>query len=154
MEHIHSGPVTGWTVLVTGGSGGIGRATALGLATMGTHLVITGRDRARTEDAAREVGTAGSGQVDVFVADLSSQAAGAAAGRRGPPSASRAAASDVLAAPTPAGFGPAATMTRFYSIPSGYRTGTSISPALTPKGCQPAAEPMPPLPGKPNRLNR
>jgi NAD(P)-dependent dehydrogenase (short-subunit alcohol dehydrogenase family) len=74
MEQIHSGPMTGRTVLVTGGSGGIGRATALGLAAMGAHLAITSRDRGRTEDAAREIRAAGSGQVDVFVADLSSQA--------------------------------------------------------------------------------
>ena len=72
MEQIHSGPMTGRTVLVTGGSGGIGRATALGLAAMGAHLAITGRDRGRTEDAAREIRAAGSRQVDVFVADLSS----------------------------------------------------------------------------------
>src|SRR5437870_5833065 len=73
MEQIHSGPMAGRTVLVTGGTGGIGRATALGLATIGAHLAITGRDRGRTEDAAREIRTAGGGQVDVFVADLSSQ---------------------------------------------------------------------------------
>ena len=64
--------MTGRTVLVTGGSGGIGRATALGLAAMGAHLAITGRDRGRTEDAARQIRAAGSGRVDVFVADLSS----------------------------------------------------------------------------------
>ena len=63
----------GKTVLVTGGTGGIGKATALGLATMGAHLAITGRDRWRTESAAREIRAAGGGQVDVFVADLSSQ---------------------------------------------------------------------------------
>ncbi len=73
MEQIHSGPMTGRTVLVTGGSGGIGRATALGLAAMGAHLAIIGRDRGRTEDAAREIRAAGSGQVNMFVADLSSQ---------------------------------------------------------------------------------
>src|ERR1044071_5948246 len=73
MKQIHSGPMAGRTVLVTGGSGGIGKATALGLATMGAHLGITGRDRGRTEDAAREIRSAGGGQVDVFVADLSSQ---------------------------------------------------------------------------------
>ena len=73
MEQIHRGPMTGRTVLVTGGSGGIGRATALGLAAMGAHLAITGRDRGRTENAAREIRAAGSGQVDVFVADLSCQ---------------------------------------------------------------------------------
>ena len=73
MEQIHSGPMAGRTVLVTGGTAGIGRATALGLATMGAHLAITGRDRGRTEGAAREIRAAGGGQVDVFVADLSSQ---------------------------------------------------------------------------------
>jgi retinol dehydrogenase-14 len=73
MERIHNGPMAGRTVLVTGGSGGIGRATALGLATMGTHLAITGRDRGRTERAAGEIRAAGGGQVDVFVADLSCQ---------------------------------------------------------------------------------
>ena len=61
MEQIHSGPLAGRTVLVTGGSGGIGRATALGLAAMGAHLAITGRDRGRTEDAAREIRAAGGG---------------------------------------------------------------------------------------------
>ena len=73
MDEIPSGPMAGRTVLVTGGSGGIGRATALGLVTMGAHLAITGRDRGRTEGAAREIRAAGGGQVYVFVADLSSQ---------------------------------------------------------------------------------
>jgi NAD(P)-dependent dehydrogenase (short-subunit alcohol dehydrogenase family) len=61
-------------VLVTGGSGGIGKATAIGLASMGARLAITGRDRARAEDAAREIRAVGEGRVDVFVADMSSQA--------------------------------------------------------------------------------
>ena len=73
MEQIHGGPMAGSTVLVTGGTAGIGKATALGLATMGAHLAITGRDRERTEGAAREIRAAGGGQVDVFVADLSAQ---------------------------------------------------------------------------------
>jgi retinol dehydrogenase 14 len=72
MNQLHGGPMAGRTVLVTGGTGGIGRATALGLATMGAHLAITGRDRGRTEGSAREIRAAG-GQVEVFVADLSSQ---------------------------------------------------------------------------------
>jgi retinol dehydrogenase-14 len=41
---------------------------------MGAHLAITGRDRGRAEEAAREIGAAGGGQADVFVGDLSSQA--------------------------------------------------------------------------------
>jgi retinol dehydrogenase 14 len=66
-------PMNGKTVLVTGGSGGIGRAAALGLATLGADLAITGRDRERTEEAAREIRAAAGGHVEVFVADLSSR---------------------------------------------------------------------------------
>ncbi|MCW2802672.1 MAG: short-chain dehydrogenase [Propionibacteriaceae bacterium] len=73
-QHIHGGPMTGRTVLVTGATSGIGRATALGLATMGAHVAIAGRNRQRTEDAARESSAAGGKNVEVFVADLSSQA--------------------------------------------------------------------------------
>jgi retinol dehydrogenase-14 len=66
-------PMAGQTVLVTGGTSGIGKATAMGLARMGANLAITGRDPERTEAAAREIRAAGHGQVSVFVADLSSQ---------------------------------------------------------------------------------
>ncbi len=38
MEQSRGRPMAGRTVLVTGGSGGIGRATALGLAAMDAHL--------------------------------------------------------------------------------------------------------------------
>lgn len=72
--HTRSGPMAGRTVLVTGGTGGIGKATALGLARMGAHLAITGRDRGRAEGAAREIRAAGGGQVDVFAGDVSCQA--------------------------------------------------------------------------------
>ena len=68
-----SAAMAGKTVLVTGGTSGIGRATALGLATMGAHVAITGRDAGRTEGAAREIRAASGAEVDVFVADLSSQ---------------------------------------------------------------------------------
>ena len=74
MGHIHGGPMAGRTVLITGATSGIGRATALGLATMGAHVAITGRDRGRTESAAREISAAGGWDVKAFVADLSSQA--------------------------------------------------------------------------------
>jgi len=73
MKQIHSGPMACRTVLVTGATGGIGKATAIGLAALGAHVGITGRDRGRTEGAAREIRAAGGGQVEMFVADLSSQ---------------------------------------------------------------------------------
>jgi len=66
--------MSGRTVVVTGATGGLGKATALGLAAMGAHVAITGRDRGRTEAAAGEIQSVGGGQVDAFVADMSSQA--------------------------------------------------------------------------------
>jgi len=73
MAAPRTGSMVGRTVLVTGGTSGIGRATATGLAAKGARLAIIGRDRGRTDGAAREIRAAGGGQVDVFVADLSSQ---------------------------------------------------------------------------------
>jgi retinol dehydrogenase-14 len=72
---ITTGPMAGKTVLVTGGTSGIGRATAIGLAAMGARVGITGRDIARTRAAAADVAAAsGNPAVDPFPADMSSQA--------------------------------------------------------------------------------
>jgi NAD(P)-dependent dehydrogenase (short-subunit alcohol dehydrogenase family) len=66
--------MNGKTVLVTGGTSGIGRAAAVGLASMGAHVGIIGRDRVRAEEAAAVIAAeSGSPAVDVFVADMSSQ---------------------------------------------------------------------------------
>lgn len=73
MQHGHSKPMTGKTVVVTGATGGIGRATAHGLAMMGAHVIVIGRDPKRTDESAKEIRAAGSGKVDAFFADLSSQ---------------------------------------------------------------------------------
>jgi retinol dehydrogenase 14 len=65
----------GMSVLVTGGTGGIGQATATGLAALGARVGITGRDQARTEAAAAGIRAAArSPVVDAFAADLSVQA--------------------------------------------------------------------------------
>jgi retinol dehydrogenase-14 len=67
--------MTGQVVLVTGGTGGIGKATAIGLAALGARVGITGRDPARAERVAAEIRTAsGNPAVDPFAADMSSQA--------------------------------------------------------------------------------
>ncbi len=68
-------PMAGKVVLITGGTGGIGKATAIGLATLGARIGITGRDHARAEQAAVDIRAAsGNPAVDVFAADLTSQA--------------------------------------------------------------------------------
>ena len=67
--------MSGKTVLITGGTGGIGRAAAIGLSSMGARVGITGRDRARAEAAAAAIAReSGNPAIDIFVADMSSQA--------------------------------------------------------------------------------
>src|ERR1700737_15476 len=68
-------PMAGEVVLITGGTGGIGKATAIGLATMGARVGITGRALARAEEAAADIRAASGNQgVDAFAADMTSQA--------------------------------------------------------------------------------
>ncbi len=67
--------MSGKTVLITGGTGGIGRATAEALAARGAQIAIVGRYETRTRDAAAEIArSTGNPGVRAFAADLSSQA--------------------------------------------------------------------------------
>jgi len=56
-------------ILLTGASGGIGRATALALAGQGARLALLGRDRGKLEEICREAGAQGGSAVPI-VADL------------------------------------------------------------------------------------
>lgn len=62
----------GATALVTGGSGGIGLSTAVGLSQLGAAVIITGRDPGRGDHAVRRIsGTTHNPQVWFHAADLS-----------------------------------------------------------------------------------
>jgi NAD(P)-dependent dehydrogenase (short-subunit alcohol dehydrogenase family) len=63
------------TVLVAGGTGGIGRATAEGLARLGARVGIVGRDLTRVPSVAADISaTCGSAAVDGCAADMTSLA--------------------------------------------------------------------------------
>jgi NAD(P)-dependent dehydrogenase (short-subunit alcohol dehydrogenase family) len=65
----------GKTVLITGGTGGIGKATALALSKLGAQVVIIGRNTSRGEAALHELQQVSGSQSHHFLrADLSSQA--------------------------------------------------------------------------------
>jgi NAD(P)-dependent dehydrogenase (short-subunit alcohol dehydrogenase family) len=62
----------GKVVLVTGATNGIGKVTALELATMGAAVVVVGRNAAKTQAVVEEIKTlSGIPQVEGLVADLS-----------------------------------------------------------------------------------
>ncbi|RFA13131.1 short-chain dehydrogenase [Subtercola boreus] len=62
--------LTGKTALVTGSTSGIGRATALKLAAVGAHVIVSGRDAQRGDATVASIRDAG-GKADFVAADLS-----------------------------------------------------------------------------------
>lgn len=68
-----SGSLSGSTALVTGGTSGIGRATATTLAGLGAHVVLSGRDAARGAEVVSAIREAG-GKADFVAADLTDAA--------------------------------------------------------------------------------
>lgn len=61
--------IRGRTVLITGGTGGIGYATAQNLVRRGAHVIITGRDTDRGHEAAAELARDASASVTFLQAD-------------------------------------------------------------------------------------
>ena len=68
-----SSELSGTTALVTGGTSGIGRETAIALAGLGAHVVLSGRDAARGEEAVSRIRESG-GKADFVAADLTDAA--------------------------------------------------------------------------------
>lgn len=64
--------ITGKHVLITGGTSGIGRATAAQLARLGAHVTITSRRLATAEAAAAELSTDTGNEIEPAALDLSS----------------------------------------------------------------------------------
>lgn len=63
------------TVLITGATSGIGKAAAQAIAAQGSHVVLVGRNAAKTEAVAAELRqTSGNPHIDFMLADLSSMA--------------------------------------------------------------------------------
>ena len=69
-----SDELKGKIVVITGGSGGIGKEAALGLGRLGAHLVLVVRDAARGQATADEIKAATGAEVELAIADLSSLA--------------------------------------------------------------------------------
>lgn len=65
--------VNGKNVLVTGGTTGIGRATAICLARLGANVLITGLDEGHLNDTMADIETAGLNNVSGIIADLSTR---------------------------------------------------------------------------------
>ena len=62
-------------VLITGGNSGIGKATAIGIAKTGAHVIIACRSKERGTQAVEEIKKAsGNNNIDLLLMDLSSQA--------------------------------------------------------------------------------
>ncbi len=76
-----SADLSGSTALVTGGTSGIGRATAVALAGLGAHVVLSGRDAGRGAEVVSAIREAG-GKADFVAADLTDAASARALAER------------------------------------------------------------------------
>jgi NAD(P)-dependent dehydrogenase (short-subunit alcohol dehydrogenase family) len=68
-----SAELSGSTALVTGGTSGIGRATAIALAGLGAQVVLSGRDAGRGAEVVKTI-RAGGGKADFVAAELTDAA--------------------------------------------------------------------------------
>jgi NAD(P)-dependent dehydrogenase (short-subunit alcohol dehydrogenase family) len=73
--NVRNGIMDGKVVLVTGGTGGIGKDIAESLANIGASVIVVGRNRSKGETATAEIRARSRNEaVELMVPDLSSQA--------------------------------------------------------------------------------
>jgi NADP-dependent 3-hydroxy acid dehydrogenase YdfG len=65
--------IAGQTVVITGGTTGIGRATAIALLQQGANVIITGQDPQHMEDALRDMKEINQGSVTGVLSDLATK---------------------------------------------------------------------------------
>ncbi len=71
-EVLEGRDLSGRTALITGGYSGLGKETARAMAAKGAHIILSGRDAGKLDDAAREVADATGAKVETLVCDLAS----------------------------------------------------------------------------------
>ena len=71
-EVLEGKDLSGRTALITGGYSGLGKETARAMAAKGAHIVLSGRDANKLDDAAREIADATGAKVESLVCDLAS----------------------------------------------------------------------------------
>ncbi len=65
--------IEGKSILVTGGTTGIGRATAILLAKIGANILTFGTDQSHLDDALEDIKKAAKGSVHGFIADIANE---------------------------------------------------------------------------------
>ena len=65
--------LSGKVAVITGASKGLGKAMALALAAAGAKIALVSRDKAKLNEVAQEIHSAG-GRADVYIADVTSEA--------------------------------------------------------------------------------
>ena len=71
-EVLEGKDLSGRTALITGGYSGLGKETARAMAAKGAHIILSGRDAGKLDDAAREIADATGAKVETLVCDLAS----------------------------------------------------------------------------------
>ncbi|MBX7494992.1 SDR family NAD(P)-dependent oxidoreductase [Qipengyuania sp. 6B39] len=71
-EVLEGKDLSGRTALITGGYSGLGKETARAMAAKGAHIILSGRDADKLDEAATEIADATGATVETLVCDLAS----------------------------------------------------------------------------------